>query len=218
MTTSDLRWLVKRGYLSHGRETTGAEDADRRFDTSCRNLAFFPNSCFVLTASGLAVMGRNVTANDRAATIVATGMSESQVREWECEAAVDQCGTEGKLHLVPCKERGSRLVPPLRLRYATPLDSGATPNWDRETRTFMVGGLLVKRFRVPSPNQEAVLDAFQEEGWPRSVDDPLSPVPDQQPKRRLARHDQMFEHESGESSNSLPGRRHRSAGILGTAR
>jgi hypothetical protein len=49
----------------------------------------------------------------------------------------------------------------------------------------MVGEYLIKRFRVPSPNQEAVLDAFQEEGWPRSVDDPLSPVADQLPKRRL---------------------------------
>ncbi len=184
MTTSDVRWLVKRGYLSHGRETTGADDADRHFDTSCRNLAFFPNSCFVLTASGLAAMGRSVTANDQAAT-VATGMSGSHVPELESETAVNQLGTEGNPHLSPRKEHGCLVVPPLRLRYATPLDSGVTPNWDRETRTFMVGGFLVKRFRVPSPNQEAVLDAFQEEGWPRSVDDPLSPVPDQQPKRRL---------------------------------
>jgi hypothetical protein len=65
------------------------------------------------------------------------------------------------------------------------MNVGETPNWDRETRTFMVGEYLVKQFRVPSPNQEAVLDAFQEEGWPRTVDDPLSPMPDQQPKRRL---------------------------------
>jgi hypothetical protein len=38
---------------------------------------------------------------------------------------------------------------------------------------------------VPSPNQEAILDAFQEEGWPMWIDDPLSPLPDQPPKRRL---------------------------------
>ena len=32
MTTSDLRWLVKRGYLSHSREITLSEDAERRFE------------------------------------------------------------------------------------------------------------------------------------------------------------------------------------------
>ena len=39
---------------------------------------------------------------------------------------------------------------------------------------------LVKHFRVPSPNRakSVVLNAFQEEGWPRarSVDDPLPPL------------------------------------------
>ena len=49
----------------------------------------------------------------------------------------------------------------------------------------MVGEHVVKQFRVPSPNQEAILDAFQEEGWPTFVDDPLSPVPGQSAKRRL---------------------------------
>lgn len=28
LTTSDLRWLVKRGYLNHAREVTGPHDAD----------------------------------------------------------------------------------------------------------------------------------------------------------------------------------------------
>ena len=59
------------------------------------------------------------------------------------------------------------------------------PNWDWKTRRFVVGERLVKHFRVPSPNQAAVLDAFQEEGWPHWVDDPLPPLPNQEPKRRL---------------------------------
>ncbi len=184
MTTSDLRWLIKRGYLSHGRETTGADDADRRFETSCQNLGFSTNSCFILTASGLAVMGRNDMAGDRAANI-ASETSVSHVGEPVSEIATNQIGTEASAPLAHHTEHGSPAVPRLRLRYAAPLDTGAIPNWDRETRTFMVGRILVKRFRVPSPNQEAVLDAFQEEGWPSSVDDPLSPVPEQQPKRRL---------------------------------
>jgi hypothetical protein len=59
------------------------------------------------------------------------------------------------------------------------------PNWDRVERTLLVGETVIKRYRVPSPNQEALLNAFQEEGWPTSIDDPLTPIPDKQPKRRL---------------------------------
>ena len=36
-----------------------------------------------------------------------------------------------------------------------------------------------------SPNQEAVLEVFQEEGWPRRIDDPLPPLAEQDPKYRL---------------------------------
>ncbi|MCA9075835.1 MAG: hypothetical protein KDA93_12430 [Planctomycetaceae bacterium] len=35
-------------------------------------------------------------------------------------------------------------------------------------------------------NQEVVLCAFEEDGWPERVDDPLPPQPDQDSKRRLA--------------------------------
>jgi hypothetical protein len=48
-----------------------------------------------------------------------------------------------------------------------------------------VGKLLVKRFRQPAADQEAVLAAFQEEGWPPFIDDPLSPRPGQDAKQRL---------------------------------
>jgi hypothetical protein len=60
-----------------------------------------------------------------------------------------------------------------------------TPHWDPVTRVLRVGRRIVKQFRVPSPNQERVLTAFQEEGWPSHVDDPLPPVPDGCPKDRL---------------------------------
>ena len=44
---------------------------------------------------------------------------------------------------------------------------------------------MVKVFKLPSPNQETVLMAFQEEGWPPKIDDPLPPHGDILPKRRL---------------------------------
>ncbi len=60
-----------------------------------------------------------------------------------------------------------------------------TPNWDSDRQMLRVGGLVIKQFKVPAANQEAVLAAFQEENWPPRIDDPLPPRGDQNPKRRL---------------------------------
>lgn len=59
------------------------------------------------------------------------------------------------------------------------------PHWDRDRRELWLGAKLVKQFRLPSRNQETILAAFEEEGWPPSIDDPLSPHPEQDTKRRL---------------------------------
>jgi hypothetical protein len=59
------------------------------------------------------------------------------------------------------------------------------PRWDNRRRELRVARKLVKRFRVPAPNQEMILAAFQEEGWPNCIDDPLPPKGDLDPKRRL---------------------------------
>src|SRR5262249_20753115 len=60
-----------------------------------------------------------------------------------------------------------------------------TPSWDRDRRELRLGGVLVKRFKAPAPNQEAILAAFEEEGWPPRIDDPISPQLSQDPKHRL---------------------------------
>jgi len=59
------------------------------------------------------------------------------------------------------------------------------PEWDKERQELRVGGLVVKQFKVPAPNQEMILAAFQEEGWPPRIDDPLPPQAGQNPSRRL---------------------------------
>lgn len=59
------------------------------------------------------------------------------------------------------------------------------PKWDEARRELTVAGKIVKQFRLPSPNQEMVLTALEEEGWPPSISDPLPPCPGQDPKRRL---------------------------------
>lgn len=59
-------------------------------------------------------------------------------------------------------------------------------HWDAESRKLRVRGELVKRFKWPAANQETILSAFQEEGWPERIDDPLPPQPEQDSKRRLS--------------------------------
>ena len=65
------------------------------------------------------------------------------------------------------------------------LSSCLMPRWDRDRQELRLGETVVKRFKVPAANQEQILAAFEEEGWPVHIDDPLSPHPEQDPKRRL---------------------------------
>src|SRR6185312_7853921 len=60
-----------------------------------------------------------------------------------------------------------------------------TPVWDAERREVRYRDEIVKRYRVPAPNQELILAAFEEEGWPQLIDDPLPPQDELDPKRRL---------------------------------
>ena len=48
-----------------------------------------------------------------------------------------------------------------------------------------LGTEIVKRFTRPAPAQELILAAFQEEGWPPAIDDPLPAQFNQDPKRHL---------------------------------
>lgn len=68
---------------------------------------------------------------------------------------------------------------------ALPAAPKLLPMWDRDRQELKVGTILVKRFRVPAANQEAILAAFEEESWPARIDDPLPPHHEQSPKRRL---------------------------------
>lgn len=63
--------------------------------------------------------------------------------------------------------------------------SQMVPIWDRDRQQLRVGKFIVKEFKLPAPNQETILAAFQEEDWPPRIDDPLSPHDDIDPKRRL---------------------------------
>jgi hypothetical protein len=64
--------------------------------------------------------------------------------------------------------------------------SPPVPTWDAEKRVLCIDGQIVKRFKWHAMNQETVLAAFEEEGWPVRIDDPLPPQPEQDSKRRLS--------------------------------
>jgi hypothetical protein len=68
-----------------------------------------------------------------------------------------------------------------------PFDNGAAerPHWDSAARVLTLQGAVVKEFREPSRNQELVLAAFEEEGWPQGIDDPIPPGGEIPSKRRL---------------------------------
>lgn len=62
---------------------------------------------------------------------------------------------------------------------------GWVPVWDSDRQTLRLGDSVVKLFKTPAANQEAILSAFEEEGWPARIDDPLPPQHGQDPKSRL---------------------------------
>lgn len=145
-TDTDLRWLVRKGYVEHGREVTVEGDNGRAF-RSTGDLTFSRRTCFVLTQAGV-------------------------------EAAESQClpSPDGPLPTLSDHSQASEEPP----------EQWPVPQWDPELRKLHLDGQLVKRFKWPALNQEAVLCAFQEEGWPTRIDDPLPPQPEQDSKRRLA--------------------------------
>jgi hypothetical protein len=63
--------------------------------------------------------------------------------------------------------------------------ANGTPVWNAALRELRLGEVIVKQFKQPAPNQELILDAFQEEAWPPRMDDPLPPAAGQDGKRRL---------------------------------
>lgn len=150
LTSSDLRWLVLKGYAQHARELTLPGDAQRSFRPS-KSLTLSKRTCFVITEAGI-----------------------EAARQWIA------AGESIRRQAVPAASK----VPVVAHVPETPR-SRMAPHWDSDLQELRVNGLIVKRFKVPAPNQEMILAAFEEEHWPARIDDPLPPHPDQDPKRRL---------------------------------
>jgi hypothetical protein len=82
--------------------------------------------------------------------------------------------------LVPAEEGGA--LGPAWERF---LVGVLVPCYDKHDRVFTWGRQVLKWFRQPAGNQEVVLNAVQELGWPLWFDDPLPPRDGMKRARRL---------------------------------
>jgi hypothetical protein len=75
-------------------------------------------------------------------------------------------------------QKGSMVSPPLVAN---------RPRWTvARRRELWVGKVLVKSIRVPATQQDIIFAAFEEQGWPPSIKDPLPPQRGVNAKRRLS--------------------------------
>jgi len=157
-TLTDIRWLVRRGFAELARETTIPGDANRTF----RPLALIcivADAGVVLTTVGAESIRSLLRSNRAHIPASASGLRDEP---------------EGPQSLP------SMVGPP------APSVLVVTPEWDAIHRELRFAGQVVKRYRVPARNQAAILDAFQEDGWPEFIDDPIPPDGNQDPKHRLS--------------------------------
>jgi hypothetical protein len=148
MTASDLRWMVAKGFVEHGEETSGYDEPHRTFR---RSKAYFFNNhtCLILTPSGAALAEHvfRETARLPQATLAAL-------------AAVAE--TTAPANARPPEPKANTAATP-----------ALKPRWDTTRRELSLAGRIVKRFRVPARNQETILSVFEEEGWTAHIHDPL---------------------------------------------
>jgi hypothetical protein len=159
LTCNDFRWLVRNGLVEHQREVTLEGDDGRAFRPT-GDLTFSEGTCFILTDAGIAFADGSCPADT-----AGTSRSSSSPDEENVSVVVNRnVSRNGK----------------------DPKREPSVPTWDSERRELRINAVTVKQFKWMAANQETVLAAFEEEGWPARIDDPLPPQPDQDSKRRLS--------------------------------
>jgi hypothetical protein len=170
MSNSDLRWLACKEFIEHAAEVTVAGKDGREFRPT-GNLTFDERTCFVLTEGGA-----RFAADARQARAESAYSPPDLAFSTACRVSKSK------------GVRNSGSGPALGAGVAaadSEADGRPVPNWDGSRHELRFKQSLVKIFKLPSPNQEAVLMAFEEEGWPPRIDDPLPHHPELDPKRRL---------------------------------
>jgi hypothetical protein len=161
MTSSDLRWMVAKGFAEHGEETSGYDEPHRSFRRS-KGYFFNNRTCLILTPGG-AALAEHVfrdTARSPQATLSALAAVAGETAAL-ANALQAACETD-------------TLAPP-----------APKPRWNATRRELSLTGLIVKRFRVPAGNQERILSVFEEKGWAEHIHDPLPVIYDVDAPTRL---------------------------------
>jgi hypothetical protein len=197
LSRSDLRWLICKGYVEHARETTPLS-ADVRDFQATGKLNITNRTCFVLTDAGLqfalaqldAPPPHHESSSLLEEALVAGGKPAagphvaSQHAASQHAASLKAAGLKAASAAAPRPGSGAPPSTP------EPASNGAKdvflrPHWNSDLRVVTYNNQIVKQFKLPSPNQTAILAAFEEEGWPTRIDDPLPPRSDLDPKQRL---------------------------------
>ena len=170
-----LRMMVCQQWVVHQREATDLPQVHRSFEQETE-LVFSARSCFVITKEGYRIATR-LEEQAKSKTIEANRQA-SQTSSQDLAIEPTTSPHWSVHHSEPAildstqKKVDSRSAP-------------ERPVWDRQRRELRLGDVVVKRFKWPAENQERVLNAFEDQGWPDHIDDPLLPHPDICAKRRL---------------------------------
>ncbi|MGO9923367.1 MAG: hypothetical protein ACLQIB_52790 [Isosphaeraceae bacterium] len=163
LTISDLRWLVAKRFADHGQESSVYGGPHRSFRPGA-GYFFEPTTCVVLTSSGAAFADhylKTLAASPQPTLPIETAsLAGGQTAELENE-------------------------PPAAHHLNGSTTAACKPCWNSMRRELCLNDMVVKRFRVPAQIQQLILGAFEEEGWPGHIDDPLPGSGDIDPHTRL---------------------------------
>jgi hypothetical protein len=192
LTISDLRWLVAKEFVEHGRESSVYGASHRAFHPGA-DFVFDSRTCVVLTTSGAAFAGaflnHSIGSPQRSLVGATSSIAGGETRVLENQPA-DAVNLN-------------------RSRYFA-----YKPCWHRARRELWLDRIVVKRFRVPAQNQDVIVSAFEEDGWPAQIDDPLPIKGGRRPTRAAARRGQSAQSRPDESLASLPRHRHRNRHLV----
>jgi hypothetical protein len=154
-----------------------------------RSAGLTPTECRWLSAKGLAKHACEITRSDSSSRVFRSCPNLS-LPEQACFVITNQ-GIAYANALFGSEFHPAHLDAAAALTSAVPAPATddrllyGLPQWDSDRQQLRVGWVIVKEFKVPAANQEAILVAFQEENWAPRIDDPLVPKPNLDAKRRL---------------------------------
>ena len=211
---ADFRWLILRNFAEHAKETTIPGDPHRSFRPLAPT-SYPPDTCLVLTSTGaqslraIVVRHSSPSPSARREPVERTAKGQPVVSlpnggEGACPSVLarspDHAASpspflgegRGEGAAVPNPQSlaprpDSSPLPAVPSPHPSPQSRTPSPKpvWRSDLHELHFNGALVRRYKNPARNQELILAAFEEEGWPARIDDPLPPNGDLDPRQRL---------------------------------